>query len=93
VTGPTKTSEPLRVVVAADDALLRQGIASLLREVGHRVVGRAGDAGDLMLKVRSYLPDVAIVDVRMPPRFSEAVVGPAWLLCGLSSGVPSRRPR
>jgi DNA-binding NarL/FixJ family response regulator len=57
----------LRVVVAEDDALLREGIASLLSEAGHEVVGRARDAPDLMLKVRSYLPDVAIVDVRMPP--------------------------
>jgi DNA-binding NarL/FixJ family response regulator len=57
----------LRVVVAEDDALLREGIASLLNEAGHAVVGRARDAPDLMLKVRSYLPDVAIVDVRMPP--------------------------
>jgi len=62
---------PLRVVVAEDDALLREGIASLLRDAGHQVVGRAADAGDLMLKVRSYLPDVAIVDVRMPPRYAD----------------------
>jgi DNA-binding NarL/FixJ family response regulator len=68
---PDETSEPLRVVVAEDDALLREGIASLLREAGHRVVGRAGDTGDLMLKVRSYLPDVAIVDVRMPPGYAD----------------------
>jgi DNA-binding NarL/FixJ family response regulator len=57
----------LRVVVADDDALLREGIASLLEAAGHRVVGRARDAPDLLLKVRSYAPDVAIVDVRMPP--------------------------
>src|SRR3954452_2058703 len=58
----------LRVVVADDNALLREGIASLLEEAGHLVVGRAVDADDLLLKVRSYSPDVAIVDVRMPPR-------------------------
>jgi DNA-binding NarL/FixJ family response regulator len=58
---------PLRVVVADDDALLREGIASLLETVGHQVVGRARDAPDLLVKVRSYAPDVAIVDVRMPP--------------------------
>src|SRR5262249_14742978 len=58
---------PLRVVVADDNALLREGIASLLAEAGHEVVGRAGDAEDLRLKVRSYTPDIAIVDVRMPP--------------------------
>jgi len=62
---------PLNVVVAEDDALLREGIASLLRDAGHRVVGRAADAGDLMLKVRSYVPDVAIVEVRMPPGYAD----------------------
>jgi len=57
----------LRVVVADDNALLREGIAALLTDAGHEVVGRAVDADDLMLKVRSYQPDIAIVDVRMPP--------------------------
>jgi DNA-binding NarL/FixJ family response regulator len=57
----------LRIVVADDDALLREGLASLLQEAGHRVVGRARDAPDLLLKVRSYVPDIAIVDVQMPP--------------------------
>jgi DNA-binding NarL/FixJ family response regulator len=65
-------SEPLRVVVAEDDALLREGIAVLLQEAGHQVVGRAADAGALLLKVRSYVPDVAIVDVRMPPGDADA---------------------
>jgi DNA-binding NarL/FixJ family response regulator len=60
-------SRPLRVVVADDDALLREGIASLLKDAGHIVVGKASTAPELLLKVRSYLPDVAIVDVRMPP--------------------------
>jgi DNA-binding NarL/FixJ family response regulator len=64
---PEGASGVLRVVVADDDALLREGIASLLQAAGHRIVGRASDARDLLLKVRSYLPDVAIVDVRMPP--------------------------
>jgi DNA-binding NarL/FixJ family response regulator len=62
-----RSRSPLRVVVADDDALLREGIASLLEAAGHEVVGRARDARDLLLKVRSYTPDVAIVDVRMPP--------------------------
>jgi DNA-binding NarL/FixJ family response regulator len=68
---PGDASNVLRVVVADDDALLREGIASLLEQAGHQVVGRAIDAGDLMLKVRSYLPDVAIVDVRMPPGYAD----------------------
>ena len=57
----------LRIVVADDNALLREGIASLLVDAGHDVVGRAVDADDLLLKIRSYTPDIAIVDVRMPP--------------------------
>jgi DNA-binding NarL/FixJ family response regulator len=64
---PEDATAPLRVVVADDDALLREGIAALLSEAGHQVVGRARDAPDLLLKVRSYVPDVAIVDVAMPP--------------------------
>lgn len=66
--GETKAAAPaLRIVVADDNALLREGIASLLTDAGHDVVGRAVDADDLLLKVRSYTPDIAIVDVRMPP--------------------------
>jgi len=67
-TQPNTESPSLRVVVADDNALLREGIASLLEEAGYDVVGRAVDADDFLLKVRSYSPDVAIVDVRMPPR-------------------------
>jgi DNA-binding NarL/FixJ family response regulator len=61
----------LRVVVADDDALLREGIASLLTDAGHDVVGRASNADELMLKVRSFTPDIAIVDVRMPPGYAD----------------------
>jgi DNA-binding NarL/FixJ family response regulator len=62
---------PLRVLVADDNALLREGIASLLEGAGHQVVARSSDADDLLLKIRSYTPDVAIVDVRMPPRCAD----------------------
>jgi DNA-binding NarL/FixJ family response regulator len=57
----------VRVVIAEDSVLFREGVAKLLEDAGHEVVGRAGTADELMLKVRSYKPDVAIVDVRMPP--------------------------
>jgi len=68
VDGPREDSvRAFRVVVADDNALLREGIAALLTDAGHEVVGRAVDADDLLLKVRSYTPDIAIVDVRMPP--------------------------
>ena len=71
VTPQAGHAQALRVVVADDNALLREGIASLLEDAGHVIVGRSGDADDLMLKVRSYKPDVAIVDVRMPPGYAE----------------------
>jgi DNA-binding NarL/FixJ family response regulator len=57
----------MRVVLADDSVLLREGIARLLEEAGLEVVGQAGDAEDLMRKVGAHKPDVAVVDVRMPP--------------------------
>jgi DNA-binding NarL/FixJ family response regulator len=56
-----------RVVIADDQVLLREGIARLLEEAGLDVVAQAGDAPDLLRKVRAHRPDVAIVDVQMPP--------------------------
>ena len=57
----------MRVVLADDSVLLREGVARLLEEAGFEVVGQASTGEELLLKVRSYSPDVAIVDVRMPP--------------------------
>jgi DNA-binding NarL/FixJ family response regulator/class 3 adenylate cyclase len=57
----------LRVALAEDAVLLREGMARLLGEFGFDIVGQSGTAEDLLLKVRSYAPDVAIVDIRMPP--------------------------
>ena len=57
----------MRVVIADDSALLREGVAKLLEADGLEVVGRAVDGEDLLLKARSYKPDVAIIDIRMPP--------------------------
>jgi DNA-binding NarL/FixJ family response regulator len=57
----------VRVVVAEDSVLLREGIARLLGERGFEVVGQAADADDLMRKVGAHRPDIAIVDIRMPP--------------------------
>jgi DNA-binding NarL/FixJ family response regulator/class 3 adenylate cyclase len=62
-----KAPERLRVTLAEDAVLLREGMARLLGEFGFEIVGQSGTAEDLMLKVRSYAPDVAIVDIRMPP--------------------------
>src|SRR5438067_1226676 len=57
----------LRVLVADDSVLLREGLVRLLREGGCEVVAQAGDAPDLLRKARAHKPDVAIIDVRMPP--------------------------
>jgi DNA-binding NarL/FixJ family response regulator/class 3 adenylate cyclase len=59
--------QALRAVIADDSALLREGLARLLAEADIEVVGQARSAEELLLKVRSYQPDVAIVDIRMPP--------------------------
>ncbi len=57
-----------RVVVAEDDVLLREGIASLLSGAGFDVVGQAGDATALASVVREQVPDLVVTDIRMPPR-------------------------
>jgi DNA-binding NarL/FixJ family response regulator len=62
---------PLRVVIADDSVLLREGIVRLLEESGFEVVGQAGDGEDLLRKVNAHKPDVAVVDVRMPPTHTD----------------------
>jgi DNA-binding NarL/FixJ family response regulator len=62
---------PLRVVIAEDSVLLREGIARILEQAGCEVVGQSSTAEDLLLKVRSYGPDVAVVDIRMPPTHTD----------------------
>jgi DNA-binding NarL/FixJ family response regulator len=56
-----------RIVLADDDVLLREGIASLLEGAGFQIVGQAGDAAQLLALVRELRPELAIVDIRMPP--------------------------
>jgi len=60
----------LRVVIADDDVLLREGLASLLQRSGLEVVGQAGDAAGLLDLVRTEKPDLVLVDIRMPPDHS-----------------------
>ena len=55
----------MRIVVADDNALIREGLAALLRESGLDVVGKCADRDELLTAVRAHEPDVAIVDVRM----------------------------
>jgi DNA-binding NarL/FixJ family response regulator len=61
----------MRVVVADDSTLLREGVVRLLEDAGLEVVGQAGDAEELLRKVRAHKPDVAVVDVRMPPTHTD----------------------
>jgi DNA-binding NarL/FixJ family response regulator len=61
----------MHVVIGEDSVLLREGIARLLTEAGLEVVAQAGDADQLVRKVRAYKPDVAVVDIRMPPSYSD----------------------
>jgi DNA-binding NarL/FixJ family response regulator len=61
----------VRVVVAEDSVLLREGIVRLLEEAEIEVVGQAGDGEDLLRKVRAHKPDVAVTDIRMPPTHTD----------------------
>ncbi|HEY1479471.1 MAG TPA: response regulator transcription factor [Gaiellales bacterium] len=61
----------MRVVIGEDSTLFREGLARLLEDAGHEVVGKAGDAPGLVREVERHLPDLAIVDVRMPPDLTD----------------------
>ena len=63
----TQVQRVTRVVVAEDDVLMREGLASLLERGGYEVIGQAGDGSELMRLVRELRPDLAVVDIRMPP--------------------------
>src|SRR5215510_12387194 len=66
--GPERRGdEVMRVVVGEDSLLMREGIVRVLREAGFDVVGQAGDARELLQQVSAHRPDVAVVDIRMPP--------------------------
>ncbi len=61
----------MRIVIAEDTVLLREGIAGLLEDAGHEVVGKAGDADALLALVAEHEPELAVVDVRMPPGYDD----------------------
>ena len=67
----------MRVVLADDNVLLREGIAGLLERAGFEVAGQAGDADGLIALVRTQRPDLAVVDIRMPPGHSTEGLGAA----------------
>ena len=72
----------MRVVIAEDSVLLREGIARLLTDAGHDVVARVGDGPGLIAAIEAHRPDVSIVDVRMPPSFRDE---------GLRAAIEARR--
>ena len=61
----------MRIVIADDAALIREGVALLLTESGLEVVDQVGDADALLASVRDHRPDVALVDIRMPPTHTD----------------------
>ncbi|HEX5995746.1 MAG TPA: response regulator transcription factor [Jiangellales bacterium] len=61
----------MRVVVAEDSVIIREGLVRLLTETGFEVVGQAGDGAELLRQVDAHRPDVAIVDIRMPPTHTD----------------------
>jgi DNA-binding NarL/FixJ family response regulator len=61
----------MRVLIADDEVLLRDGLARLLEDSGFEIAGRCGDAAELLRMVETRLPDVAIVDIRMPPNHDD----------------------
>jgi DNA-binding NarL/FixJ family response regulator len=71
---------PPRVVLADDDVLLREGLAGLLARSGFDVVGQAGDGRELLALVRATTPDVAIIDIRMPPAHATEGLGAARVI-------------
>jgi DNA-binding NarL/FixJ family response regulator len=77
-------SGPLRVVIGEDDVLLREGIARLLVEAGFDVVAQGGDAEEFLRKALAHRPDVAVVDVQMPPGHGDD---------GLRAAIELRRQR
>jgi DNA-binding NarL/FixJ family response regulator len=69
-----------RVALADDDVLLREGLASLLERAGFDVIGRCGDADDLVAHVQEHRPELAIIDIRMPPTHSTEGLDAARLI-------------
>ena len=70
----------MRIVIAEDSAILREGIVRLLTDAGHEVVDQLSDASHLLASVSDLKPDLAIVDVRMPPTFTDEGVRAAVLI-------------
>ncbi|MES1170092.1 MAG: response regulator transcription factor [Leifsonia sp.] len=81
------TAIPRRVVVADDSVLLREGLVRVLTEAGHEVVGAYGDGDELLAAAPDLNPDLAVLDVRMPPTFRDEGVRAAIALRSLLPGT------
>ncbi|WP_424530263.1 response regulator [Sphaerisporangium viridialbum] len=77
----------MRVVIAEDAVLLREGLASLLERFGHTVVASVGDAPSLIAAVDELIPDIVVADVRMPPGYSDEGLRAALALRASHSGL------
>src|ERR1700738_3929595 len=79
-------SSALRVIVADDDVLLREGLASLLGRSGFDIVGQAGNATETLALVRAENPDLLVVDIRMPPTNTTEGLDVAGVIPGEPAG-------
>ena len=78
----------MRVVIAEDGVIVREGIAGMLRHFGHEVVAAVADAPALLAAVAEHRPDVVVTDVRMPPGFSDEGLQAAIALRAADPGLP-----
>jgi DNA-binding NarL/FixJ family response regulator len=77
----------MRIVIGEDQVLLREGLARLLVDEGHEVVGSAGDGPDLVRKAKAHRPDLVIADVRMPPSQTDEGLRAALDIRGAEPGI------
>jgi DNA-binding NarL/FixJ family response regulator len=77
----------MRIVIADDEVLLREGLDRLLTEAGYEVVGKAGTASELLRKVELTRPDLAIVDIKMPPTHTDEGIAAAQQIQAAYPGV------
>jgi DNA-binding NarL/FixJ family response regulator len=80
MSAPARTGEPLRVVLAEDSVLLREGLVRLLTDTGFEVVAAVADAESFLRAVEAAPPDLVVVDVRMPPTFTDEGVRAALVV-------------
>ncbi|WP_245679412.1 response regulator [Actinomadura hibisca] len=78
----------MRIVIAEDSVLLREGLSQILARFGHEVVADVGDAADLAAAVDEHEPDVVVTDVRMPPGFRDEGLRAALALRAKRPGLP-----